>query len=159
MKNVRFYKLVILLLVLINIAALSAMWFRRPPGRPGHKGKPPISEIISLNGQAKITVDSLERNHHQNKQAMVRLSQELRHQLFDAVGNDKRPILRLQQKLDSTKAEIEHLTFNFFNEVSKNCNETQKVQLKKFIRRTISRAHHRPPGSMGPPHGGQHKRR
>jgi hypothetical protein len=157
MKNTHFYKLIVLLLVLINLATLSSIWFRRPPNHSFHKGKPPISEIISLTGQAKIIVDSLEKQHHQNKQAMIRLDRELHHQFFDSLGNENHPV-ELQNKLDSNKSEIEHLTFEFFNDVFKNCDEEQKIQLKEFINRAIINVHHRPRNSTRP-HIGRHQRR
>jgi hypothetical protein len=146
MKSVRFYKLTILLLILINIIVLSIMWFHRPPRHQFHKGKPPISEIISLTGQAKITVDSLERKHHQDKRAMIRLDQELHHQLFNAIGDKKHPVA-LKNKLDANKSNIVQMTFEFFNEVSNNCTDNQKIHLKEFIKKKIQTVH-RP--QMGP---------
>lgn len=132
MKGIRFYKLVIAVLIIVNIVTLSFMWFRRPPHPPRHGEQPKLSIEIGLTGDAKQKVDLLEKTHHTEKRKLIHADRELHQQIFDAVGNANPPI-ELQQKLDSNKSVMERMTFDFFNEVSKQCDANQKVKLKTFI--------------------------
>ena len=125
------------------------MWFRRPPHPPRPGEQPLLSIEIGLTGDAKQKVDLLEKAHHTEKRELIHIDRELHQQVFNAVGSGKPPI-ELQQKLDSNKSVMERMTFDFFDQVSKQCDANQKVKLKTFIDGAIlkiSGVAHRP----GPP--------
>lgn len=136
MKGIRFYKLVIAVLIIVNIVTLSFMWFRRPPHPPRPGEQPKLSIEIGLTGDAKQKVDLLEKTHHTEKRKLIQTDRELHQQIFDAVGTSHPPI-ELQEKLDANKSKMERMTFEFFNDVAKQCDSTQKIQLNEFISRAL----------------------
>jgi hypothetical protein len=132
MKGTRFYKAIIAVLILINVASLTFMWFGKPPHPPMPHERPLLSNVIGLKGDAKTRVDALESKHHEEKQRLIAIDRDLHHQLFDSIGNDSAP-RAVQDKLDANKSKMDRMTFDFFNEVAKQCNESEKKKLKSFI--------------------------
>lgn len=144
MKSSRFYKIIIVLLVALNVATLGFMWFGRPPlSHPPGKG-PLLSEILQLEGEEKSTVNALEKRHHKEKHQLMEKDAELHQKMFELIGTDSDPS-EIQKKLDANKSKIERMTFQFFNEIANNCSDAQEEELKKFIHHAMSRVRHNPP--------------
>lgn len=116
------------------------MWINKPPHPPHPDQRPSLSESLKLKGEAKTTVDKLEKQHHHDKKKLMHQDKTLHIHLFELVGTDQEGI-EILEKLNANKVEIEKMTFDFFNEVSIHCNDSQKKELVKFIDRAIMRIH------------------
>lgn len=143
MKSTRFYKLIILLLVVINIGTLLFVWLNRPPHPPGPGDTPHLADQIGLTGENKVAIDILEKEHHKDKQVLMKRDFELHKEMFDLVGSDQNSdsIIAL---LNENKETIEQMTFDFFDEIANHCNDQQLEKLKDFIQHRMIEM--RPPG-------------
>lgn len=143
MNALRFYKVTIAILVVINITTLVFLWWSRPPMPPPHPGgKPQLAVEIGLTGSDKSKVDALEKEHHKLKRALMRKDRALHEAYFECIGTeqDSDSILVLLQE---NKREIEEMTFDFFDEVAGYCNADQKESLREFINtRLVQMGHH-----------------
>ncbi|MCH2229900.1 MAG: hypothetical protein MK105_06110 [Crocinitomicaceae bacterium] len=147
MKGTRFYKTVIVILILINITTLSFIWLGKPPHQPMPEERNTISNRIGLYGDAKTTVDALEKAHHIEKREMMRTNRELHSKIFEQLDGETPPI-ELQKELDSNRSAMSKMTYVFFKAVSAECNSKQKEELKLFIRRELALIIGQPNGKM-----------
>lgn len=131
MKKERFYKIAVIVLVIVNIASLTFMWFSRPP-HPPHPMEQKISERLGLKGKAVKTVNRLEVQHHREKQKLVAIDVELHEQLYKVIGSEKDSD-SLLNAIHQNKAEIEQMTFDYFDQIAALCNEDQKENLRSFV--------------------------
>jgi hypothetical protein len=131
MKKDRFYKIAVVVLVLINIASLSFLWFNRPP-HPTKPGAHEISSMLGLTGDNKAKVDKIEKDHHREKQKLVAKDLKLHNELYQMIGAnvDSDSLLIV---IDANKKEIEKMTFDYFDEVASYCNDDQKAELRRFV--------------------------
>jgi hypothetical protein len=151
MKTTRFYKIMIVLLVLINLTTLASIWWHQPPPPPPHPGeKPQLATEIGLQGAAKSRVDKLEIAHHKEKQALLRKDRTWHKEYFALIGTEKSAdsLLRLIQ---TNKEEIESMTFDFFDQVAAECDPAQLEKLRSFIEDKLLEISGRP-GPPRPPH-------
>jgi hypothetical protein len=132
MKGTKFYKWIIVVLVVINLATLAFMWFGRPPHPPHPGDEPRLASEIGLTGDDKKKVDTLEKQHHIDKQELMKKDSELHKELFSKIGSGD-DVSAIQEKLNSNKEEIEEMTFNFFDEIAGFCNDTQLNALKDHV--------------------------
>ena len=104
MKTQRFYKLVILALVLLNVSIMVFFWVNRPP-KPPRPGAHQIATMLGLKGEEKRKVDLLEREHHKEKRKLVHKDMDLHDQLFSSFG-DKDKSDSLLMVIDKNKSKI-----------------------------------------------------
>lgn len=131
MKKDRFYKIAVVVLVLINIASLSFLWFNRPSHPPKH-GAHEISSMLGLTGDNKSKVDKIEKDHHREKRKLVDRDIKLHNELYGIIGTDENAD-SLLNVIDQSKKEIEKMTFDYFDEVASYCNDDQKAELRRFV--------------------------
>jgi hypothetical protein len=131
MKKDRFYKIAVVVLVLINIACLSFLWFNRPP-HPPKPGAHEISSMLGLTGDNKSKVDKIEKDHHREKRKLVDRDIKLHNELYGIIGTDENAD-SLLNVIDQNKKEIEKMTFDYFDEVASYCNDEQKAELRRFV--------------------------
>jgi hypothetical protein len=130
MKRSRLYKIIIAVLVIINVGMLVFMWMGPPPPH----GKPePLQEILGLKGENKSKLEGMETVHHKEKRRLMAKDRKLHETLFSKLGTDE-DVSELQAEIEANHAEIEKMTFEYFNEVAKLCNAEQLTELKKLIR-------------------------
>lgn len=131
MNSAKFYKTLIVILVLINLGTLSYLWwFNAPPPPPGHG--PPLSEKLGLEGKNKTIVDGLEKQHHEEKGKLVRKDQSLHEDYFALIGTGKNSE-ELLNEIQANSFEIEQMTYQFFDTVAHYCTTEQQNQLRTFI--------------------------
>ncbi len=144
MKGTRFYKLIIIALVAMNIGTLAYFQLTKPP----HPPKPNHGDLgrqLKLKDDSKSKVDALEKQHHKDKKVLIHRDHDLHRKLFNRIGTDK-PTHVLLNQIAKNKEEIESMTFIFFDDVAEYCNEKQKKKLIQFVQKRLNRI--RP----GPPH-------
>jgi hypothetical protein len=143
MKGTRFYKLIIIALVALNIGTLAYFQLSKPP-HPPRPGEIILSSKLELKGKAKSQVNALEKEHHRKKKKLVHRDHDLHKKLFNRIGTEK-PTHDLLNQIDKNKEEIESMTFIFFDEVAEFCNEKQKKKLIEFVQKRLNRIRPGPP--------------
>lgn len=134
MIRTKFYKLTIALLVIINVGMLILFFFGRPPHTPPKPGQ--LSKELGIEGDKRAAITKLETVHHKDKRALMKKDRELHETLFSKIGTDE-DVSNLQAEIEENHAEIEKMTYYFFNEVAKKCTPEQITQLKKRIYRAF----------------------
>lgn len=137
MKGTKFYKLIIVALVALNIATLVYFQLSKPPRppKPNHVG---LARQLELKDGAKSKVEALTKKHHVDKKVLVQKDHELHRKLFNRIGSGK-PTYDLLSQIDKNKSEIESMTFIFFDEITEHCNAKQKKKLIKFVQQRLNR--------------------
>ena len=131
MKSVKFYKILSITLLILNIVTLSIFYFNRPPGPP-KPGEARLAEEIGITGSDKKKVDALEIRHHKDKRALVKKNFELQKKLYNSLTEDEKSAEILMQ-IHKNRAEIDRMTFEFFDEVASYCNKKQRKELDAMI--------------------------
>ena len=130
MVRTKLYKLIIAILVIINVGMLIFFFAGRPNHRPPKAGD--ISVELGIEGEKSTRVTALEKDHHKRKQALMKIDRELHEELFSKIGTDE-DVSLIQAEIEGNYAEMEKMTYMFFNEVSKQCTPEQVEQLKETI--------------------------
>ncbi|ASS50311.1 MAG: hypothetical protein A3D31_12145 [Candidatus Fluviicola riflensis] len=156
MEKTRFYKLVILVLVLVNLTTLYFYWNGcSTEEHRHHHGPPPrksLVTLLSLTGTAKQRVQALEKDHFRVKDSLINVSRQLHEDLFVSFKDPSKDSASIQQLIDhivENQRETEQMTFDYFKEVEKFCTPSQKKKLQKAIHGALLRVNPPPP----PPHG------
>jgi len=152
----------IVLLVLVNIAALALVWFKpdggpmkRPPGPP--KGKDPFVEKLSrelgwTEGQMKQFED-LKRTKFSNadelRDSIYLVKKDLVNAVY-ALPVDSVRITELTKRLGNLQYNIEHIMFLHFTDILNICTPEQREKCKEIIKEGILR---------GNAHSGNHEDR
>lgn len=131
MKSIKFYKILSITLLILNIVTLSIFFLNRPPGPP-KPGEARLAAEIGLTGSAKKKVDALEIQHHKEKRALIKKNFELQTKLYNSLSNDEVSAKILLQ-IHETRAETDRMTFEFFSEVATHCNKQQRKKLDEMI--------------------------
>jgi Spy/CpxP family protein refolding chaperone len=146
MKTLRFYKLLIVVLILINITTISFFWLTSK--RPGPPGKNELVELLDLQGQTKTTILAMQDDHFTRKHALVQKSRDLHEQLFQSFNDETKDSTAVAQLIDrivENQRETEQMTFDYFKEVSKLCTPEQREKLQELIHDVLRRAGGPPP--------------
>lgn len=143
MKGPKFYKSVIAVLLVINLAIIAFIWFGKPP-HPPKPGENKISDFIGVKGDSKSIIDNLETEHHKEKRKLIHLDIDLHKQLYKEIGTEGDSDSILGQ-IESNKNKIEEMTFDFFDEISKHCTKEQKIELRKFVNKHLDELRPGPP--------------
>ena len=146
MKTIRFYKLAILALVLLNGTTLFFLWKGGPHHH--HPGRNQLVEQLGLEGKSKEKVLQLQDDHFRRKDALMDKSRRLHEELFTYFNNAARDSADVSQKIDQiveNQREIEQMTFDYFKKVSELCNTQQKQELKELLHELLRHAAGPPP--------------
>ncbi|MES2556436.1 MAG: hypothetical protein V4604_09820 [Bacteroidota bacterium] len=156
MEKTRFYKLVILVLVMVNLTTLYFYWNGcSTEEHHRHHGPPPrksLVTVLSLTGTAKQRVHSLEKDHFRVKDSLIDVSRRLHEELFVSFKDPSKDSTSIQQLIDhivENQRETEQMTFDYFKEVEKLCTPAQKKQLQKMIHGALLRVNPPPPPRHG----------
>jgi Spy/CpxP family protein refolding chaperone len=146
MKTLRFYKLLIVVLILLNITTISFFWFTAK--RPGPPDKNELVELLDLQGQTKTKILAMQDDHFKQKNALVQKSRDLHEQLFRSFNDaskDSTAVSNLIDRIVENQRETEQMTFNYFKEVSELCTPEQREKLQELIHEVLRRAGGPPP--------------
>jgi len=135
MKSTKFYKSLSIVLIVLNLATLAFFYFTKPP-HPPRPGENLISDQIGLEGTAKKAVDLLEKEHHKKKRQLMKRNFELHRQLYQNMSDTSKS-QQLMSTIDANHENIEHMTFQFFHQVSEKCNKAQQQKLDDFIHKSL----------------------
>lgn len=134
MKSSRFYKIIILILVLLNVSIIGFFWWNKPPGR----GAPiSIVKIVSYNKDVAAKITKLEIQHHIQKRKLMGQSRELHEEFYADMSRTEDEELIYLQKIGAIQIEIDKITYDFFQGIMNLSTAEQKIELKKFIDKAI----------------------
>lgn len=146
MENIKFYKIAVAVLLLLNIGTLAFMWMHRPPP-PGGRG--PFMFLVKATGMDEAQQESyrkLRDAHRSEVEGYHTQNSQLRGKLFELLAqraeNDPE-VLQLVDSITSVKRREELLTYHHFHEVRAICRPEQQAKFDAAIGEAIQ--------SMGPP--------
>lgn len=150
MDKLRFYKVVVLVLVTVNLLTIGTIWFVKPKGprpMPHERDMTFLSKELGMTGANKETLDALETQHHTEKRALLGKNKELREAMFALLKNNNTDSLKINQYVDSiliNQKEIELMTYYHFNKVKTLCTPEQQLKLEETIAEAIRMAGGKP---------------
>ena len=155
MNKLRFYQIVIFILLLLNLGTLTFLWMGRP-GRErlpiqGRSGEFLIREL-NLTSVQQDEFGKL-RDEHQERLMQIREKDRILHdRFFDALFQspaDTQIVNSLADSIARTRRQMEILTFNHFSQLRQLLTEPQKAKFHQVFRQALERAMP-PPDPAGP---------
>ena len=164
-KQKRYLWLAIIVLVLMNLTALTVLWLGRPEGRRPQGGpqgpaadKPRIQQMLKKElGFDEIQVEQyliLRENHHTEAQQLEVEIRELKRVMFDEVLQEyPQPMLSdsLLSLVQTKQANLEQLTFQHFLDLKQLCKPEQQDKLKILMHEVFRQGKQPARKSDGPP--------
>jgi len=141
MKTIRFYKTLIVVLILVNLTTLFFLW--NGPRRPKHPERNELVEMLDLTGNSKTKILVLQDDHFRKKDALIKRSRNLHESLFKSFNDpskDSAEIKLLIDKIVENQRETEQMTFDYFKTVSSLCSTDQQKKLQELLHNVLSRA-------------------
>ncbi len=135
MKSLRFYKLVSIILLVLNLGTLAFFYFTKPP-HPPKPGEQLISNDVGMEGKIKLETDRLEMAHHKKKQQLMHRNFELHRLLYSNIDDTSKSRVYLE-KIHKNQVEIEKITYQFFYQVSEKCTPEQRKKLDQMLERSL----------------------
>lgn len=172
-KQNRYLWVSVIVLLIINFAALTLLWLGRPEGRRPQTGPPnPVEEKIRNEkmlkkklGFDKIQTEQyleMRQEHRSQAQQLNDEIRQLKKQMFDEILEDSpQPLLSdsLLRLVQEKQANLEKLTFQHFLNLKKLCKPEQRDNLRLLMREVFrqksgprdDRMPPPPPGDNMPP--------
>jgi hypothetical protein len=144
MKKVKFYKILCVILILINMGTLAFFWFNRPPDGPPKAGD--LADRLGITTKVD-ELTALEAEHHKEKRKLMKLEHALHEKLFEKIGTGE-DVSEIQDQINANYDEISSMTYDFFDTVATYCNPEQLKELKSTVDRAFGQL--RGPGPKRP---------
>ena len=150
MNQPKFYKTLVIILIILNLGTLFFMWESKPPhiGRLCKPDHHHLSKLLKLEGEAKEKVNILADEHHTLKKELIITDRALHRQLYELAGN-KEDVSNILGTIHLNKKKIETMTFEYFDAVGNHCDSEQLKELKSFINTALNNLSG--PRRIGPP--------
>ena len=107
MKTSRFYKLIIVVLILINLTTLFFLW--KGPRRPKHPERNELVEMLDLSGNTKTKILELQDEHFKKKDFLIKRSIDLHESLFQSFNDKSKDILEIKVLIDEIVEKVAEL--------------------------------------------------
>lgn len=146
MKTNKFYKSVILVLILLNLTLL--YFILRPPVHHGPPGKYELVDELGLEGQKRNTVLEMQEKHFYDKRQLMDKKAELHEKLYNSFNNpeiDSTDISSLMEEITANQHEIVEMTYAYFQDVNALCDSDQQIKLKNILHEALRRSSGTPP--------------
>lgn len=140
MENLKFYKIAIALLLVLNIGTLTFMWMHRPLP-PDQRG--PFQFLVHATGMDEVQQKSyaqLRDAHRAQVESFRAQNSDLRKQLFAQLAQHSSSdpiVLQLTDSIASVKRQEEILTYEHFREVRAICRPDQQSKFDAAIGEAI----------------------
>ncbi len=148
MKQLQFFKIGFVVLVVLNLALVAFLLIGKPGGhRSAHKvssNQPFKNEaitILNLNEDQQAEFLKLAQGHHQEMRKLEQIQKELVRSYFDGIANPDKETERQQLDTENQKLEAQKLklTYLHFLQVKSLLTESQLPQFEKFVQKAIGR--------------------
>ena len=157
MNQIRFYKIIVIVLVLLNLGTLTFLWFGRP--RPEHepdRGKSAkflIHELALTPGQ-QDEFGKLRDEHRRRLTILQKQDSRLHDRFFEAIFlpvPDTLTAKILSDSIAEVRRQMELLTFDHFRQLRQLLNEEQKNKFHRVFRQALEHAMPLPEPPPPPP--------
>ncbi len=141
MKTLRFYKILVAALILINLVTL--FFFFTAHKHPGKPGKTDLVDHIGITGQNRDKIIQLQEKHFADKDALIQRSRNLHEHLFRSFSDsqkDSADIAGIIDDIVENQRETEQMTFDHFKEIHALCSPEQQRELQKLLQEVLKRA-------------------
>lgn len=151
MEKMKFYKLVIIILVVINLLTIGTVWLVKPKGHrpmPHERDMTFLSRELGMTGANKEKLDALETQHHTEKRELLGKNKQLREDLFALLKMPQTDSTKINLYVDSilkNQQHIELMTYYHFSKVKAMCSPEQELKLEETIAEAIRMAGGKPP--------------
>lgn len=145
MENLKFYKITIALLLLLNIGTLTFLWTHRPPGG----GAGPFMFLVkatNMDEAQKGAYEQLRTEHRAQMNGFRENNSLLRGKLFELLVTQDAKAPEVQQMIDSiasNRRQEEITTFEHFRKVRGLCRPDQQLKFDAAIGEAVQ--------PLGPP--------
>ncbi|MCX6306780.1 MAG: Spy/CpxP family protein refolding chaperone [Bacteroidetes bacterium] len=157
MNNIRFYKITIIILVMVNLGTLAFLWFGRP--RPGQM---PVSGEAAeyLIDELKLTPGQQDqfgklRKEHRGKLSLLQAEDRRLHDLFFEslflIPADTLTVNVLADSMAGLRRQMELLTFEHFRQLRLLLTEEQSRKFHQVFNQALERVMPLPPMPPMPP--------
>lgn len=140
MKKDAFYRVVIIILLLLNLATLSFLWMGRRggPGKDGHPQPPDrvIIDRLQLDKQQQEQFFHLREEHHGQMVEIQKTSAHLHKVLFALLQQEQVPAATrdsLMDMIEKTDRHREEVTFEHFRKLRGILRPQQKEELDDLV--------------------------
>ena len=151
MNKIKLYKIVIIVLVVVNLLTIGTIWLVKPKGHrpmPHERSMTFLSGELGITGPNKKTLDAMETEHHTAKRELLGKNKQLREALFGLLKETGTDSLKVNRYIDSilvNQKNIELMTFEHFKKVKELCTPEQQLKLEETIAEAIRMAGGKPP--------------
>jgi hypothetical protein len=146
MNQIKTFKILVVVLAIMNVSLLAVMWFHRPPMGEGPSGSPRdrsrfLMRELHFNENQREQFDLLFENHQQKMETIKMLGKELHDLMFDelAITNESNKSDSLINLIGENRKSGEKELFEHLSEVRALCNEKQKVKFDRIIKGALGR--------------------
>ncbi|RYY41002.1 MAG: hypothetical protein EOO08_03510 [Chitinophagaceae bacterium] len=144
-------------LMLLNIALMAAIWLQRSDTnavkgpQPGDRN--PLATELRFDSAQRRAFDTLRARHFAHNQSYREDMRALKDQYFDGIKTGAAPNNNIAREIAALQTTIDSSTYAHFANVRALCNEDQKKDFDRLLRRIIN-AMGRPGPRPGPPRRG-----
>lgn len=145
MEKLKFYKIIISLLIVINILTIASVWFANSKhrGLPHDRDTFSLSKELGIQSNDKEKLDQMEKQHHHDKRKLLNENRVLREHLFGLLKkqtSDSSEVMKDVESILKNQKKIELMTYYHFAEIKKMCSPQQQVLLEETISEAIRMA-------------------
>lgn len=155
MNNVKFLKVILLTLLLVNIATLSFLWFTKPL-RPieNSTAKDFLAKQLSFSPMQQEQFETLQVAFQEQRAALKGSNKENHDAYFDLLQNpnvDSATVKKAADEIIKIKEKEELAIFYHFQKVRAICDASQKQKFDKIVKEAAKMMGPRPQEGQRPP--------
>lgn len=155
MNNVKFLKSILLVLLLVNVATISFLWFTKPP-RPNPQGtaKDFLAKELSFSPKQLQQFEALQVAFQEQREALRHSNRDNHDVYFDLLQNpkvDSATVKKAADEIIKIKEKEELAIFYHFQKVRAICDATQKPKFDKIVKEAAKMMGPRPQEGQRPP--------
>jgi len=146
MNQIKTFKVLVVVLAIMNVSLLAVMWFHRPPMGEGPGGSPRdrsrfLMHELHFNENQREQFDVLFESHQQKMGKIKMRGKELHDLMFDelAITNESNKSDSLINLIGENRKSGEKELFKHLSEVRALCNEKQKGKFDRIIKGALGR--------------------
>lgn len=146
MNQIKTFKILVVVLAIMNVSLLAVMWFHRPHMGEGPGGSPRdrsrfLIHELHFNENQREQFDLLFESHQQKMQTIKMRGKELHDLMFDelAITNESNKSDSLINLIGENRKSGEKELFKHLSEVRTLCDEKQKVKFDRIIKGALGR--------------------
>jgi len=157
MKNAKVYKVIIVLLVVLNLATLAFMWYNRPGRELNGDSRQPSNFLIrelGLSTEQQEEYQKLRQEHRAKLSELSARDRILHRRFFDLLlleSADSISIGAMAAAIAANRQEMELVTYKHFESVKHILNAMQQQKFDKIFQDVIRMVLPQPPPPPSPP--------